>query len=114
MALTAAELKKISASGITALMDAFVTPAEAAVWRTLYDTRRLPVRVRTAIYVADPSDDSDEAVSRLVKASKDGDVDPDFLRSGLVKVFADGDGISGADGGDALPLPRCRRQTDQA
>ena len=90
VALTAAELKKISASGITALMDAFVTPAEATVWRTLYDTGRLPIRVRTAIYVADPSDDSDEAVSRLVKASKDGDVDPDFLRSGLVKVFADG------------------------
>ena len=90
VALTAAELKKMSASGITALMDAFVTPAEAAVWRTLYDTGRLPMRVRTAIYVADPSDDSDEAVSRLVKASKDGDVDPDFLRSGLVKVFADG------------------------
>ena len=90
VALTAAELKKMSASGITALMDAFVTPAEAAVWRTLYDTGRLPMRVRTAIYVADPSDDSDEAVSRLVKASKDGDVDPDFLRSGLIKVFADG------------------------
>ena len=90
VALTAAELKKMSASGITALMDAFVTPAEAAVWRKLYDTGRLPMRVRTAIYVADPSDNSNEAVSRLVKASKDGDVDPDFLRSGLVKVFADG------------------------
>ena len=32
-ALTTAELKKMSAYGITALMDAFVTPAEAAVWR---------------------------------------------------------------------------------
>jgi predicted amidohydrolase YtcJ len=90
VALTAAELKKMSASGITALMDAFVTPAEAAVWRTLYDTGRLPMRVRTAIYVADPSDDRDEAVSRLVAASKALDVDPDFLRSGLIKVFADG------------------------
>ena len=48
------------------------------------------MRVRTAIYVADPSDDSDEAVARLVAASKAGDIDPDFLRSGLVKVFADG------------------------
>ena len=48
------------------------------------------MRVRTAIYVADPSDDSDEAVARLVAASKDGDVDPDFLRAGVVKVFADG------------------------
>jgi predicted amidohydrolase YtcJ len=29
-------------------------------------------------------------VARLVAASKEGDADPDFLRSGLVKVFADG------------------------
>jgi predicted amidohydrolase YtcJ len=48
------------------------------------------MRVRMAIYVADPNDDSAEAVARLVQASKDGDVDPDFLRSGVVKVFADG------------------------
>ncbi len=89
-ALTAAELKKMSAVGLTSLMDAYVTPAEAKVWRRLYDTGKLPMRVRMAIYVADPSDDSDEAVARLIAAAKDGDVDPDFLRSGLVKVFADG------------------------
>ena len=90
VALTAAELKRMSAYGITSLMDAFVTPAEEAVWRKLYDTGRLPMRVRTAIYVADPSDDSDEAVARLLAASKQGDVDPNILRAGVVKVFADG------------------------
>jgi predicted amidohydrolase YtcJ len=96
-ALTAAELKRMSAYGITSLMDAFVTPAEEKVWRMLYDTGRLPMRVRMAIYLADPnallrpaSNDSDEAVARLVKVSKEGDVDPDFLRAGVVKVFADG------------------------
>ena len=89
-ALTAAELKRMSAYGITSLMDAFVTPAEEKVWRMLYDTGRLPMRVRMAIYIADPSDDSDEAVARLVAASKAGDVNPDFLHSGVVKVFADG------------------------
>ena len=96
-ALTAAELKRMSAYGITSLMDAFVTPAEAAVWRKLYDSGRLPMRVRTAIYLADPNalfrpaaNDSDAAVARLVQASKDGDVDPDFLRGGVIKVFADG------------------------
>ena len=51
-ALTAAELKKMSAYGITSLMDAFVARAEAAVWRRLYDTGKLPMRVRMAIYVA--------------------------------------------------------------
>ena len=95
--LTAAELTRMSAFGITSLMDAYVTPAEQAVWRKLYDTGRLPMRVRMAIYLADPnallrpaSSDSDEAVARLVNVSKDGDVDPDFLRAGVIKVFADG------------------------
>ena len=95
--LTAAELKGMSAFGITSLMDAFVTKAEEAVWRRLYDSGRLNMRVRMAIYVPDPHallrpsrDDSDEGVARLVRASKEGDVDPDFLRSGVVKVFADG------------------------
>ena len=95
--LTAAELKKMSAVGITSLMDAYVTQAEQDVWRRLYDTGRLPMRVRMAIYLPDPnallrpaSNDSDEAVARLVKVSKDGDVDPDFLRAGVIKVFADG------------------------
>jgi predicted amidohydrolase YtcJ len=67
-----------------------VTPTEAAVWRRLYDTGKLPMRVRMAIYVASPSDDSDEAVTRLIAASKAGDVDSNALRSGVVKVFADG------------------------
>jgi hypothetical protein len=88
--LTAAELKKMSAYGITSLMDAFVARAEAAVWRRLYDTGKLPMRVRMAIYVASPSDDSDEAVARLIAASKAGDIDSNVLRSGVVKVFADG------------------------
>jgi predicted amidohydrolase YtcJ len=88
--LTALELKRMSAFGITSLLDAYVAPAEEAVWRRLYDTGRLPMRVRAAIYVADPSDNSDEAVAQLLEASKALDVDPDFLRSDLVKVFADG------------------------
>jgi predicted amidohydrolase YtcJ len=96
-ALTAAELKRMSSYGITSVMDAFVTPSEAAVWRKLYDTGRLGMRVRMAIYLADPqalfrpsSSDSDQAVQRLIAASKAGDIDPDFLRAGVIKVFADG------------------------
>ena len=89
-ALTAVELKNMSTYGLTSLMDAYVTPAEASVWRRLYDTGKLGMRVRNAIYVDDPSDDSDQSVTRLVAASKAGDVDADFLRAGVVKVFADG------------------------
>jgi predicted amidohydrolase YtcJ len=89
-ALTAAALREMSASGITALMDAYVRPAEAAVWRKIYEDGRLLMRVRTAIYVRDPDDDSDAAVAALVAASKAGEIDPNFLRAGIVKVFADG------------------------
>ena len=88
--LTAAELKKMSAVGITSLMDARVGPKEEEVWRRLYDTCRLPMRVRMAIVDDEPNDDTDKAVARLVKKSKEGDVDPNFLRAGVVKVFADG------------------------
>jgi predicted amidohydrolase YtcJ len=95
--LTAGVLKDMAAYGITSLLDAYVTPAEMAVWRKLYDTGRLAMRVRMAIYLADPSsllrpaaNASDDAVARLVAAAKKGDVDPNFLRSSLVKVFADG------------------------
>src|SRR4029450_13944784 len=88
--LTALELKRMSAFGITSPLEAYVTPAAEAVWRPLYDPGRLPMRVRAAIYVADPSDNSDEAVAQLVERSKALNVDPDFLRSDLVKVFADG------------------------
>ena len=105
----------MSAYGITSLMDAFVTPAEAEVWRRLYDEGKLPMRVRMAIYVADPSDDSDEAVARLVAASKAGDVDPDFLRSGVVKVFADGVMEYPAQTAAMLsPYLDAERQADQA
>jgi predicted amidohydrolase YtcJ len=67
------------------------------VWRKLYDSGKLAMRVRMAIYLADPSsllrpaaNASDDAVARLVASAKKGNIDPDFLRSSLVKVFADG------------------------
>lgn len=97
VALTESVLKDMSAYGITSLMDAFVTNAEQAVWRKIYESGKLNMRVRIAIYVPDPhallrpsSDDSDEGIARLMKATKDADIDPDFLRSDMVKVFADG------------------------
>jgi predicted amidohydrolase YtcJ len=86
--LAADRLKKMSADGITSLMDALVTEAEKDVWLELYNTGRLKMRVRMAIALDDPDDASDETVERLVEASKD--IDTNFLRSGMVKAFADG------------------------
>jgi len=50
------------------------------------------MRVRLAILVDDPNDDSDKAVAKLLDKSHDVNadhVDPNFLRAGVVKVFAD-------------------------
>jgi predicted amidohydrolase YtcJ len=89
VSLTAAVLKDMSANGITSLMDARVGPDEEDVWLLLYRTGRPDMRVRMAIVVDEPNDDSDKAVKQLVNKSELGDVDPDFLRAGMVKVFAD-------------------------
>ena len=88
--LTGAVLKKMSAYGITSLMDAQVGPTGEAVWRQLYRSGKLDMRVRMAISVDHPNDDSDEMVAQLVETSKEDNVDPNFLRAGVVKVFADG------------------------
>jgi predicted amidohydrolase YtcJ len=88
--LTDAELKKMSADGITSLMDTCVESTEQDVWRSLYKNGKLDMRVRMTICVDDPNDDREETVARLVATSKEGDVDPNFLRAGVLKVFADG------------------------
>jgi predicted amidohydrolase YtcJ len=97
--LTAAALKKMSANGITSLMDALVGPNEEQVWLLLYRTGRIPMRVRMALAIDEinhPYRDINDTVNQLVtasngiKISKQGDVDPNFLRAGVVKVFADG------------------------
>ena len=97
--LTAAVLKDMSANGITSLMDARVGPDEEDVWLRLYRNGEIPVRVRMALYVDDfvdePYRDIDNTVKQLATESdeinngKKGNIDPNFLRSGVVKVFAD-------------------------
>lgn len=92
--LTAAVLDDMSANGITSLMDPRVGPNEEEVWLRLYRAGLIPMRVRMALYLDEfvennPYDDIDETVKQLVKASKEGDVDPNLLRAGIVKVFAD-------------------------
>ena len=97
--LTAAVLKDMSANGITSLMDARVGPDEEDVWLRLYRNGEIPIRVRMALYVDDfvdePYRDIDNTVKQLATESdeinngKKGNIDPNFLRSGVVKVFAD-------------------------
>lgn len=88
--LTQMALGQLAARGITALTDASVSPAEAAVWQELYRSGRLKHRVRTALFVDNPDDVDDAAVARLVERARAGTLDPLRLRADEVKVFADG------------------------
>lgn len=83
-------LKGMSAAGLTAVTDADVTPVEFAVWEKLYREGRLKLRVRGADLIEDPNDDSDAAVAKIVAESRERSLDPAWLRSDSVKVFADG------------------------
>jgi predicted amidohydrolase YtcJ len=92
--LTAAVLKDMSTNGITSLMDARVGPDEEEVWLRLYCNGRPDMRVRMAMVIDEPDHISDKAVDELVNKSKDvkckeGNIDSNFLRAGMVKVFAD-------------------------
>lgn len=83
-------LAGMSAAGLTAVTDADITPVELAVWEKLYRDGRLKVRVRGAHLIEDPDDDSDVAVARIVSTARDHSLDPAWLRTDSVKVFADG------------------------
>jgi hypothetical protein len=109
--LTAAELKRMSADGVTSLTDAFVTPTEAKVWRRLYDTGNacaprsaFPIRTTTATMRWRAS--WRRAGGRCRSGFSAG-------RRGQ-GVRRRGDGISGTDGGTALAPSRRRRQADQS
>nr|WP_255608017.1 amidohydrolase family protein [Ancylobacter sp. Lp-2] len=85
-----ATLAGMSAVGLTAVTDAAVTPVEFAVWEKLYREGRLKLRVRGAYMIEDLDDDSDAAVARIVATARDHSLDPAWLRTDSVKVFADG------------------------
>jgi predicted amidohydrolase YtcJ len=123
VSLTAAVVKDMSANGITSLMDARVGPAEEDVWLLLYRIGRPDMRVRMALHVDDfvdqPYRDIGKTVEQLVTKSNEvndgteGDVDPNFLRAGMVKFFADdSDGMPVADRGASTSISQCPWQTE--
>jgi predicted amidohydrolase YtcJ len=89
-AFTEKALADMAANGLTGLTDAYITPVEAAVWRELYRSGRLPLRVRGAILMENLEDSSDGAIAGIVAASQEGTLDPAWLRMDSAKIFADG------------------------
>ena len=81
---------EMRAVGITSVQDAAVDEHLMEIYKRLYDTHRLKMRVRGSFHLADP----DAAPDALIAAAKAfrtrWAVDPDFLRADAVKIFADG------------------------
>jgi predicted amidohydrolase YtcJ len=78
------------AAGITSVQDASVGEHDMQVYKRLYDTHRLRMRVRASYLLKDLSEPADGLVARAVEFRKKWSVDPDFLRADAVKIFADG------------------------
>jgi len=90
----AAELRKafdaMHAVGITSVQDASVGDHEMQVYKRLYDSRRLSMRVRGSYLLEDLHTSADVLIKQAVDFRKKWAVNPEFLRADAVKLFADG------------------------
>ncbi len=78
------------AIGITSVQDAAVDDHMMQMYKRLYDTHRLNMRVRGALHLKNLHEPAKVLIDRAVKFRAKWAVDPDFLRADEVKIFADG------------------------
>jgi predicted amidohydrolase YtcJ len=78
------------ATGITSVQDADVDDEYMQMYRRLYDTHRLNMRVRGSFRLGNLSEPAAALIGRAVKFRAKWAIDPDFLRADAVKIFADG------------------------
>jgi predicted amidohydrolase YtcJ len=90
----AAELVKafdaMHAVGITSVQDASVGDHEMQVYKRLYDSHRLSMRVRGSYLLEDLHTPADVLIKQAVDFRKKWAINPEFLRADAVKLFADG------------------------
>ena len=78
------------AVGITSVQDAAVDDHMMQVYKRLYDTHRLNMRVRGTFHLKDLHEPASVLIGSATKFRAKWAVDPDFLRADAVKIFADG------------------------
>jgi predicted amidohydrolase YtcJ len=90
----AAQLNKafdsMRATGITSVQDAAVDDHLMQIYKRLYDTRQLKMRVRGSFHLKDLHESATVLIDRAAKFRSKWAIDPDFLRADAVKIFADG------------------------
>lgn len=90
----AAQLEKafegMRATGITSVQDASVDEHLMQIYRRLYETHRLNMRVRGCFHLVDLKKPAEQLVGQAVRFRERWAIDPEFLRADAVKIFADG------------------------
>jgi predicted amidohydrolase YtcJ len=90
----AAQLEKaldsMRATGITSVQDAAVDDHTMRIYKRLYDTHRLNMRVRGSFWLKNLHEPATDLIGEAAKFSAKWQIDPDFLRADAVKIFADG------------------------
>jgi predicted amidohydrolase YtcJ len=92
--LEAAQLKRafdaMHARGITSVQDASVDEHLVQMYKRLYDTHRLGMRVRASYTLANLHTPAETLIARAIAFRTKWTIDTDFLRADAVKIFADG------------------------
>jgi predicted amidohydrolase YtcJ len=78
------------ATGITSIQDAAVDDHLMQIYKRLYDTHQLNMRVRGSFHLKNLHEPAAALIDEAVKFRAKWAVDPDFLRADAVKIFADG------------------------
>jgi predicted amidohydrolase YtcJ len=78
------------ATGITSVQDANTDDHEMQLYRRLYDTHRLNMRVRASFGLKDTHRPADALIGEAMQFRAKWTIDPEFLRADAVKIFADG------------------------
>jgi predicted amidohydrolase YtcJ len=92
--LEAAQLKRafdaMHARGITSVQDASVDEHLMQMYKRLYDTHRLGMRVRASYTLENLHTPAETLIARAIAFRTKWTIDTDFLRADAVKIFADG------------------------
>ena len=83
-------LDSMRAIGITSVQDAAVDDHMMQIYKRLYDTHRLNMRVRGSFHLKNLHESASALIDKATKFRAKWAIDPDFLRADAVKIFADG------------------------
>jgi predicted amidohydrolase YtcJ len=78
------------ATGITSVQDAAVDEHLMQIYKRLYDTHRLNMRVRGTLHLKNLQEPASTLIGRAIEFRAKWAIDPQFLRADAVKIFADG------------------------